>query len=170
MGRNIACGPLDTIFRMLRVSGRVRLSGLLAGVIAFLGAISTPAEAAGLPLIISATVDYTHNTLTINGQNFGAAPTVTLDSLAFSTQNGSSGTQIIANFPGGKTPLSFTPGAAGAQGPAGPAGATGATGAAGPAVPAGANGTNGAVMWELKCEQLLHLEHEAARRPASIGR
>jgi hypothetical protein len=47
---------------------------------ALLGLISSGAQAAGLPLVISATVDYTHNTLTISGQNFGSSPAVTLDS------------------------------------------------------------------------------------------
>ena len=37
-----------------------------------LTAVGAPAQAAGLPVIISTTVDYTHNTLTVNGQNFGS--------------------------------------------------------------------------------------------------
>ena len=136
------------------------------GMTALLGLLSFGSRAAGLPLVISATVDYTHNTLTISGQNFGSHPSVTLDALAFPTQSSAS-SQIVANFPGGKTPSSFTPGtyfltvtfkdqlptifgvdigANGAVGPAGPAGVTGAQGAAGaqgatgPAGPAGPQG------------------------------
>ena len=133
------------------------------GVFFVLAIYSATAPAAGLPLVISATVDYTHNTLTISGQNFGASPTVTLDALAFGTQS-SSGSQIVANFPSGKAPVSFTPGtysltvtfknqlptifgvdigANGAVGPAGPAGATGAAGVAGATGPAGPQGIVG---------------------------
>ena len=129
--------------------------------------IFSPAtQAGGLPLVISATVDYTHNILTISGQNFGSSPTVTLDALAFPTQSSAS-SQIVANFPSGKAPSSFTPGtyfltvtfknqlptifavdigASGAQGPAGPAGSPGspgAQGATGPAGPAGPQGVPG---------------------------
>ena len=133
----------------------------------WVGVFSPRTQAAGLPLVISATVDYTHNTLTISGQNFGASPTVTLDALTFPAQSPSSSTQIVANFPSGKAPASFTPGtyiltvtfknqlptifgvdigANGAVGPAGPAGAPGApgvTGATGPAGPAGPQGIVG---------------------------
>jgi hypothetical protein len=122
------------------------------------------ARAAGLPLVISATVDYAHNTLTISGQNFGSNPAVTLDALAFPTQSSAS-SQIVASFPSGKAPASFLPGtyfltvtfknqlptifavdigANGAPGPAGAAGANGATGAQGAAGPAGAPGAQGA--------------------------
>jgi hypothetical protein len=101
--------------------------------------------------VISATVDYTHNTLTISGQNFGSNPTVTLDALSFPTQSSAS-SQIVANFPSGKAPSSFVPGtyfltvtfknqlptifgvdigANGAVGPAGPAGAPGVAGSPG---------------------------------------
>src|SRR5450432_1146460 len=131
--------------------------------------IFSPAtQAGGLPLVISATVDYTHNILTISGQNFGSSPTVTLDALAFPTQSSAS-SQIVANFPSGKAPSSFTPGtyfltvqfknqfptifgvdigANGASGPAGPAGAPGspgAQGAPGPAGPAGPQGLSGPI-------------------------
>ena len=44
--------------------------------ITWLGVFSPRTQAAGLPLVISATVDYTHNTLTISGQNFGSVPAV----------------------------------------------------------------------------------------------
>jgi collagen triple helix repeat protein/IPT/TIG domain-containing protein len=136
---------------------------------ALLGVLSSGSEAAGLPLVISATVDYAHNTLTISGQNFGSVPAVTLDSMGFTTQSSTS-SQIVANFPSGKAPASFTPGtyfltvtfknqlptifgvdigANGAPGPAGPAGAQGSPGAAGaqgatgPAGPAGPQGVPG---------------------------
>jgi hypothetical protein len=72
--------------------------------------LSSGSQAAGLPLVISATVYYTHNTLTISGQNFGSNPAVTLDSMAFPAQSPSSSSQIVANFPSGKVPSSFTPG------------------------------------------------------------
>src|SRR5277367_1529063 len=135
------------------------------GMITLLGLLSSRAQAAGLPLVISAMVDYTHNTLTISGQNFGSSPTVTLDSLAFTSQPSSS-TQIVANFPSGNLPSSFTPGtyfltvtfknqlptifgvdigANGAPGPAGPPGAQGSPGIAGAAGPAGPAGTQGIV-------------------------
>jgi outer membrane lipoprotein-sorting protein len=126
--------------------------------------IFSPAtQAGGLPLVISATVDYAHNTLTISGQNFGSGPTVTLDALAFPTQ-ASASSQIVANFPSSRAPSSFTPGtyfltltfknqlpavfavdigANGAQGPAGPAGAPGSPGVAGATGPAGPAGPQG---------------------------
>jgi len=133
------------------------------GMSALLGLFSFGVRAAGLPLVISATVDYSHNTLTISGQNFGSNPTVTLDSLGFPTQSSAS-SQIVAGFPSGKAPGSFTPGtyfltvtfknqlptifavalgANGAPGPQGPAGAPGVTGATGPAGPAGPQGIPG---------------------------
>jgi Collagen triple helix repeat (20 copies) len=133
------------------------------GVFFVLAISSSAAPAAGLPLVISATVDYAHNTLTISGQNFGASPMVTLDSLSFGTQSSGS-SQIVANFPSGKVPASFTPGtyfltvtfknqlptifgvdigANGAAGPAGPAGAPGSPGAQGSPGPAGPAGLQG---------------------------
>jgi Protein of unknown function (DUF1566)/Collagen triple helix repeat (20 copies)/IPT/TIG domain len=138
---------------------------LMAGIMS-VALPSSPVSGAGLPLVISATVDYTHATLTINGQNFGSAPNVTLDSLNFPAQSSSS-SQVVASFPSGKGPSSFVPGtyfltvtfknqlptifgvdigANGAMGPAGPAGApgvTGAPGATGPAGPAGPQGLAG---------------------------
>ncbi len=130
---------------------------------------NVPAQAAGLPVIISATVNYTQNTLTVTGQNFGSSPIVTLNSTTFPTMSSSS-SQIVADFPNSKPPSSFTPGTyfltlqfpnqlpaifavdigangpagpAGVQGPAGPAGATGATGATGAAGPQGPIGLPG---------------------------
>ena len=133
------------------------------GLTAVFGFFASMAHAAGLPLVVSATVDYTHNTLTISGQNFGSNPSVTLDALAFSTQSSGS-SQIVANFPSGRAPGSFTPGtyfltvtfrnqlptifgvaigANGAPGPAGPPGAAGAPGVAGATGPAGPAGPQG---------------------------
>jgi hypothetical protein len=89
------------------MNGLLRL--MILGVV-ILGSAATRVEAAGLPVVISATVDYRHNTLTISGQNFGSYPSVPLDSLAFTAQSPSSGTQIVANFPSGKASSSFTPG------------------------------------------------------------
>jgi hypothetical protein len=136
-----------------------RFAHALAAAITLFGVASSPGRAAGLPLIISATVDYTHNTLTISGQNFGSYPNVTLDGLSFPTQgNPSSTTQVVANFPSGKAPSSFTPGTyfltvtfknqlptvfAVDIGANGPTGATGATGATGPTGPTGATGATG---------------------------
>ena len=123
-------------------------------------AVSTPAQAAGLPLINSATVSYTNNTLTITGQNFGVSPSVQLDSMTFPTMSSSSG-QIVADFPNSTPPSSFTPGTyfltvtfknqvptiftvdIGANGPQGPQGAQGPAGATGPAGPTGPQGQNG---------------------------
>jgi hypothetical protein len=137
--------------------------GLAVGVIASIGLVSSPVQAAGLPLVISATVDYAHGTLTINGQNFGTVSAVTLDSLLFNTQSSTS-SQIVANFPSGHLPSSFIAGtyfltlqfknqvpsiftvdigANGTLGPQGPQGPQGATGPQGiPGIP-GATGANG---------------------------
>jgi hypothetical protein len=128
---------------------------------ALLELISFSVSAAGLPLVISATVDYSHNTLTINGQNFGTLPTVTLDSLTFPTQSAVT-KQIVAGFPGARTPSSFAPGTyfltlqfknqlptiftvdIGTAGPAGPPGNPGSQGQQGTPGVQGLPGTNGA--------------------------
>jgi Collagen triple helix repeat (20 copies)/IPT/TIG domain len=126
----------------------------------------SPAQAAGLPLIVSTTVNYTNGTLTINGQNFGSSASVTLDSMSFPTVSSSS-SQVVASFPSSTPPSSLTPGtyflaiqfrnqlptiftvdigangAPGATGPQGPAGSPGAAGATGPAGPAGPAGVPG---------------------------
>jgi hypothetical protein len=116
--------------------------------------IAPKAQAAGLPVVISATVDYTHNTVTISGQNFGSSPTVTLDSMTFPTMT-TGAKQIVADFPNTSSPSSFTPGTyfltvtfrnqfptifavdIGANGPPGP------QGVAGPAGPQGLQGIQG---------------------------
>jgi hypothetical protein len=118
------------------------------------------AHAAGLPLIYSATVNYGNGTLIIAGQNFGSNPTVTLDSANLATLRASSD-QIIASFPSGAPPSSFTPGTyfltlqsrnqfpsvftvdIGANGPTGAMGAVGPAGPQGAAGPAGAQGVQG---------------------------
>src|SRR5579872_1176628 len=124
------------------------------------------ARAVGLPLISSVTVDYSHNTLTVNGMNFGTAPAVTVNSLAFQAQSSGS-SQIVANFPSANPASSFSPGTyfltltfknqlpsiftvdigangpQGSIGPQGPAGPSGSIGAMGPAGPAGAQGVAG---------------------------
>jgi hypothetical protein len=139
-----------------------RLKGLVAGLVATVGLMSGPAHAAGFPVVISTTVDSASNTLTINGQNFGSSPIITLGSLRFSTAAGSSTTQIVGNFPTGHPAASFTPGTyfltvqfssqlpsiytvdIGAQGPAGPLGVPGPQGPQGVQGVAGAQGLAGA--------------------------
>jgi hypothetical protein len=144
-----------------------RLKGFVAGLVATVGLMSGPAHAAGLPVVISTTVDSAHNMLTINGQNFGSNPLITLGSLKFTTAAGSSSTRIVGNFPTSNPASSFTPGtyfmtvqfsnqlpsiytvdigaqgAAGPQGPIGPQGVAGAPGPQGLQGPAGAQGAQG---------------------------
>lgn len=129
----------------------------------FITAVSGPAHAAGVPVVISTTVDSIHNTLTMNGQNFGSNAIITLGSIKFTTVSSSS-TQILGSFPAANPASSFSPGtyfltlqfanqvpsiftavigSVGPQGPIGLTGATGATGAKGPAGPAGAAGAQG---------------------------
>src|ERR1700685_4161476 len=147
---------------------KVIVASWCAFLMGFILSIS-PAQAAGLPLIVSTTVNYTNGTLTINGQNFGSSASVTLDSMSFPTVSSSS-SQVVASFPSGTPPSSLTPGtyflaiqfknqlptiftvdigangAAGATGPAGaqgPPGAQGAAGTAGDSGEAGPHGTEG---------------------------
>jgi hypothetical protein len=144
-----------------------RLKGFVAGLVATVGLVSGPAHAAGLPVVISTTVDSAHNMLTINGQNFGSNPLITLGSLKFTTAAGWSSTRIVGNFPNSNPASSFTPGtyfmtvqfsnqlpsiytvdigaqgAAGPQGPIGPQGVPGAPGPQGIQGPAGAQGAQG---------------------------
>jgi collagen triple helix repeat protein len=127
--------------------------------------LAPTAYAGGLPIIISATVNNTNATLTVSGQNFGSNPVITLNNLNFPAVVGaSSSTQIVANFPAGMPPASFSPGtyfltiqyrnqlpslfsvnigAVGAPGPQGVAGAPGAQGTPGPAGAVGAAGAMG---------------------------
>src|SRR6266566_1265137 len=125
-------------------------------------AVSTSAQATALPLIVSATVDYTNKTLTITGQNLGTSPIITMDSLTFPTLSSSSN-QIVGNFPSDRSPSSFAPGTyfltlqfrnqvpavftvdIGANGTPGPIGPQGIQGPQGTAGMNGANGKDGGV-------------------------
>ena len=84
-------------------------TGVTAGAIALLGLLASPTQAAGLPLVINATVNYSQKTLSISGQNFGGSPSVTLNSMSFPTLSSASN-QIVAKFPDGTPPSSFVPG------------------------------------------------------------
>ena len=86
-----------------------RFATFVLGTLLSLGLLPQPAAAAGVPLIVSTTVDYTNKTLTINGHNFGSNPVVTLNGLTFPTGNPGP-VQIVATFPDGHPPSSFTPG------------------------------------------------------------
>lgn len=126
-----------------------RIFGLLLSTLILLGLLAPKAQAAGLPIVTSATVDYTHMTLTITGQNFGSNPVVTLDKLSFPTVSTSTN-QIVANIPSGSPPTTLTPGTyfltlqyrnqfpsiftvdIGANGPQGIQGAAGPSGPTGP--------------------------------------
>jgi hypothetical protein len=143
-------------------------AGAIGAAIASLGLWASPTEAAGLPLVISATVNYSQKTLNISGQNFGGSPSVTLNSMTFSTLSSASN-QIVAKFPDAAPPSSFVPGtyfltiqsrnqlpaiftidigANGVSGPAGPqglAGLQGVAGAPGPAGPTGSQGLAGSI-------------------------
>jgi hypothetical protein len=142
-----------------------RILGLLLSTLVLLGLATPGVQAAGLPIVISATVDYARATLTITGQNFGSHPDVTLDKMNFATVSASA-SQIVASFPAGSPPSNFTPGtyfltaqyrnqlpsiftvdigAAGPQGPQGAAGPSGPPGPQGVQGLAGAPGTPGAV-------------------------
>ena len=132
----------------------------LPGILALLVLRAPQASAVGLPLIDSATIDYSNGTLIVTGQNFGSNPTVTLDKMSFSVLSSSSN-QIVAGFPAGAQPSSFSPGTyflslqsrnqfpslftvdIGANGPPGPVGASGPQGPAGPAGARGVQGTVG---------------------------
>jgi hypothetical protein len=122
--------------------------------------LSSTAWAAGLPVILDASVDYGHASLTLTGQNFGTSPVVTVGNLQFSTLSAASN-QIVASFPSGQPPSSFTPGsyflvvsyknqlpsvfevAIGAIGPQGPVGPQGPPGAQGPQGVQGLTGAQG---------------------------
>ena len=147
-----------------------RIFALLLSTLGLVGVLPLESRAAGLPQIISVTVNYSQKTLTITGQNFGSRPTITLDSTIFPTMS-AAGNQIVADFPNSTPPSSFAPGtyfltvefknqlpaifavdigangptgATGPQGSPGSPGAAGATGPAGPLGPAGSPGPMGA--------------------------
>jgi hypothetical protein len=135
--------------------------GWLSSALLFAGFAVSRAHAAGLPVVESATVDYVHATLTITGQDFGSNPVVTLDKANFFTVSGSA-KQIVANFPSGSPPTSFTPGTyfltlqyrnqfpsvftvdIGTNGPQGPQGVAGLQGPPGPQGIQGLPGSTGA--------------------------
>jgi hypothetical protein len=146
-----------------------RFLGILLCTLGFVGLMPSQAHAAGVPLVLSATVNYSKGTLTVIGQNFGSSPVVAVDNVNFTTQSASS-SQIVANFPSGLPASSFTPGtysltvqyrnqvpsvfsvdigAAGPQGPqgiagpVGPQGPKGVQGLTGPAGPTGSPGPQG---------------------------
>jgi Protein of unknown function (DUF1566)/Collagen triple helix repeat (20 copies) len=130
------------------------------------------ANALGLPIITSATVNYSTGMLTVTGQNFGSSPVVTLANINFPiVPSATSSTKVVANFPNDMPPASFTAGTyfltiqyrnqlpslfsvdigangaqgpQGAPGPAGPAGAPGVQGIAGPVGATGSTGATGA--------------------------
>jgi hypothetical protein len=148
------------------------LIAVIFSMLAFSTLAPSRANALGLPIITSATVNYSDGTLTVTGQNFGSSPVVTLASINFPTVPGAtSSTKVVASFPGGMPPASFTagtyfltiqyrnqlpslfsvdigangaPGPQGAPGPAGPAGAQGVQGIAGAVGATGAPGSMGA--------------------------
>jgi IPT/TIG domain len=125
---------------------------VIGAAIAAAGLLSSPIQAAGLPLVISATVNYSQKTLNISGQNFGSSPSVTVNSTTIPTLSSASN-QIVARFPDATPPSSFVPGTyfltiqsknqlpaiftvdVGANGAPGPAGSSGPSGPQGAAVP-----------------------------------
>jgi hypothetical protein len=138
----------------------IRYIALLLSVFALAVLQPLPAQASGLPIILSTAVDYSKATLTITGQNFGNSPIVTLDKANFPTLSAST-TQIVASFPAGSTPSSLTPGTyfltlqyrnqlpslftveIGGVGPQGPQGIAGPSGLPGPQGPQGNQGLPG---------------------------
>ena len=143
----------------------ISIAFVLFGLLALFQCASSHAQ--GIPIITSASVNYSNNTITIGGVNFGTSPTVTLGGVTLTAAHGSS-TQITANFPAASPASGFTPGTyflsasfsnhfiavfavalgtTGPQGPAGPQGFPGAPGAQGsqglPGVP-GPPGSQGA--------------------------
>ena len=140
----------------------IRHLALLFSAFSLAALLPAQAPAAGLPLVISATVNYSSATLTISGQNFGSNPVVRLDNSNFATVSASA-SQIVASFPSGSPPSSFTPGTyfltlqyknqlpsiftvdIGANGPQGPQGVAGPAGSQGPQGAQGLTGAPGAV-------------------------
>jgi uncharacterized protein DUF1566/collagen triple helix repeat protein/IPT/TIG domain-containing protein len=134
----------------------------LFSLLAFVALLPAEAPAAGLPLVISATVNYSSATLTISGQNFGSNPVVTLNNSNFTTVSASA-SQIVASFPSSSPPTSFIPGTyfltlqyrnqlpsiftvdIGANGPQGPQGVAGPAGSQGPQGAQGLTGAQGGV-------------------------
>jgi hypothetical protein len=144
------------------------LIAVFLSMLAFSVLAPSRANALGLPIITSATVNYSNGTLTVSGQNFGSSPIVTLSNINFPIVPGAaSSTKVVANFPSDMPPASFTAGtyfltiqyrnqlpslfsvdigangASGPQGAPGPVGAQGIQGAAGPVGATGAAGSPG---------------------------
>ena len=137
-----------------------RFRGLCLGLVVLVGSVNSPAYASGLPLVLNTTVNSSSGTLTINGQNFGSDPVVTLNNVSFPTVRATSN-QIVANFPSAQPASSFSPGtyfllvtyqhqlpsifevAIGANGPQGPMGVQGLKGDTGPTGATGSAGIPG---------------------------
>ncbi len=135
-------------------------------IVAAVVTIATTASAWAQPVIKSAVVTYSTNTLTISGSSFGNGPTVTFAGQILPVQSAGA-TQIVVMFQPSAPATSFAPGnyslqiaftnnktasfvvtlgAVGPQGPLGPAGPPGTTGpqgSQGPMGPAGAQGPQG---------------------------
>jgi hypothetical protein len=118
--------------------------------------------------IFNAIVDWDNNTITINGENFGEAPQIWLDSYDLTEGATTSDTVVVANLPDspkldpgtyrlfvsrrGFRPdhpekadiMDVTIGAVGPEGPEGPQGEQGLQGVQGPQGPTGPQGTPGA--------------------------
>jgi len=135
--------------------------GLYLGLVGLFGIVNFPAYASGLPLVLNTTVNSSSGTLTINGQNFGSSPVVTLNNSSFPIVQPSGSSQIVASFPNDKPLSTFTPGTyllaltfknqlpsiftvvIGANGAQGPPGSTGPQGVAGPQGVQGLTGSPG---------------------------
>lgn len=145
-----------------------RFRGLFLGLVGLFGIVNSLAYASGIPLVLNTTVNSSSGTLTINGQNFGSSPVVTLNNSSFPIVQPPGSSQIVASFPNDKPLSTFTPGtylltltfknqlpsiftvvigANGAQGPPGsigPQGVQGLTGSPGVQGLAGVPGLPGA--------------------------
>ncbi len=150
-----------SLIRRLVMHKRIAWSVVLLE-LSFWGNAPLRAASASGPTILSATVDYSANTVAITGQNFtSAGPTVTilLDDITLGQVSSTlTDKSVTANLPAGITPgnyrLTLTNSAMpnqpavfsiafGAVGPQGPQGPTGATGPQGPPGPQGAEGPVG---------------------------
>jgi hypothetical protein len=142
-----------------------RFRGPFLGLIGLFGIVNSPAYASGIPLVLNTTVNSSTATLTINGQNFGSSPVVTLNNSSFPIIQPPGASQIVAGFPNDKPLSTFTPGtylltltfknqlpsiftvmigASGAQGPPGSIGPQGVAGSQGPKGDPGPIGPKGA--------------------------
>ena len=126
----------------------------------FLAALTLLGTAYAIPVIKSANIDYSANTLSLGGSGFGTGPKATLNGITLTTQNSTS-TQIVASFPASNPASLIVPGnyflnvtftnslptffnvTLGAVGPRGPMGLIGPQGPAGPPGLAGPQGPSG---------------------------